>query len=186
MTMTERNTLLRSMHDLGAAAWFGGNLMGAVGLNGASGVVADPTDRIRTASAGWAAWSPVNLVAIGSHLVGGLGLLAANKARVAAQEGVSESTTLKTAVTVAALGTTLVNGILGAKIAKGVSAPASSGVSPSSTTPSDIASAQRMQRILQWVTPALVGTVIVLGAQQGELQRPVEVKKGILGRLSGR
>jgi len=26
--MSERNTLLRSMHDVGAAAWFGGSLMG--------------------------------------------------------------------------------------------------------------------------------------------------------------
>ncbi|MCX4721910.1 hypothetical protein [Streptomyces virginiae] len=31
--MPERNTVLRSMHDLGLAAWFGGSLMGAVGLN---------------------------------------------------------------------------------------------------------------------------------------------------------
>ncbi len=32
--MTERNTCLRSAHDLGLAAWFGGAPMGAVGLNG--------------------------------------------------------------------------------------------------------------------------------------------------------
>jgi hypothetical protein len=29
------NTLSRSLHDLGLATWFGGSLMGAVGLNGA-------------------------------------------------------------------------------------------------------------------------------------------------------
>ncbi|CAM5474167.1 hypothetical protein SSPIM334S_01561 [Streptomyces spiroverticillatus] len=34
--MTERNTFLRSAHDLGLAAWFGGSLMGAVGVNGAA------------------------------------------------------------------------------------------------------------------------------------------------------
>ena len=28
------NTLARSIHDLGLATWFGGSLMGAVGLNG--------------------------------------------------------------------------------------------------------------------------------------------------------
>src|SRR5580693_7837599 len=33
---SNRNTIIRSMHDLGAAAWFGGTLMGAVGVNGAS------------------------------------------------------------------------------------------------------------------------------------------------------
>jgi hypothetical protein len=34
--MSERNTAVRSLHDLGLAAWFGGSLMGAVGLNGAA------------------------------------------------------------------------------------------------------------------------------------------------------
>src|SRR4051812_21266058 len=34
--LSERNTLVRSLHDLGLAAWFGGSLMGAVGLNGAA------------------------------------------------------------------------------------------------------------------------------------------------------
>ena len=31
--MTADNTVSRSLHDLGLAAWFGGSLMGAVGLN---------------------------------------------------------------------------------------------------------------------------------------------------------
>jgi hypothetical protein len=33
---SSRNTVVRSMHDVGAAGWFGGSLMGAVALNGAS------------------------------------------------------------------------------------------------------------------------------------------------------
>jgi hypothetical protein len=35
--MAQVNTVARSLHDLGLAAWFGGSLMGAVGLNGAAG-----------------------------------------------------------------------------------------------------------------------------------------------------
>ncbi|MCU1361098.1 MAG: hypothetical protein JWN99_2387, partial [Ilumatobacteraceae bacterium] len=31
--MAETNTLSRSLHDVGLAAWFGGTLFGAVGLN---------------------------------------------------------------------------------------------------------------------------------------------------------
>jgi hypothetical protein len=31
--MAQDNTLARSLHDVGLAAWFGGSLMGAVGLN---------------------------------------------------------------------------------------------------------------------------------------------------------
>ena len=34
--MSERNTVLRSMHDTGLAGWSGGSLMGAAGLNGAA------------------------------------------------------------------------------------------------------------------------------------------------------
>jgi hypothetical protein len=56
------NTLARSLHDLGLAAWFGGSLMGAVGLNGAAAVVDRPQQRLRVANAGWARWTPVNLV----------------------------------------------------------------------------------------------------------------------------
>ena len=41
--MSERNTIVRLMHDLGAAAWFGGSLMGAVGLNGAATPPTPPT-----------------------------------------------------------------------------------------------------------------------------------------------
>jgi len=36
--MSERNTVLRSMHDIGLAGWSGGPLIGAVGL----GTVDDP------------------------------------------------------------------------------------------------------------------------------------------------
>ena len=71
--MPSRNTVIRSLHDLGAAAWFGGSLMGAVGLNGAADAVRDPQDRARVASLGWAKWAPVNAAAIGAHLVGGGG-----------------------------------------------------------------------------------------------------------------
>lgn len=54
VTNSNGNTVAGSMIDLGLAAWFGGALMGAVGLTGAANHVRDPYDRARTASAGWA------------------------------------------------------------------------------------------------------------------------------------
>ena len=53
--MSERNTALRPMHDTGLAGWFGGPLMGAVGLGtvddpvltGALLVVSSPADELR-------------------------------------------------------------------------------------------------------------------------------------------
>ena len=57
---------------------------------------------------------------------------------------------------------------------------------PSSDTPEDVASAQRQLRYLQWALPVLTGTVVVLGAQQGEQQRPREILTGFGNKLAGR
>src|ERR671918_2272623 len=105
-TMTVDNTLSRSLHDLGLATWFGGSLMGAVGLNGAAAGVEEPKQRLRVANAGWDRWTPVNLAGIAGHLAGGAVLLGANKGRVAGQQGVAQATAVKTALTVLALGAT--------------------------------------------------------------------------------
>ena len=86
--MTQRNTIVRTLHDVGLAAWLGGSLAGAVGINGAASAVPESKQRLPVASAGWARWSPVNLAAITAHLVGGAGVLYANKGRVAHQRGV--------------------------------------------------------------------------------------------------
>jgi hypothetical protein len=67
-------TVVRSLHDLGLAAWFGGTLAGAVAINGAAADVPDREQRLRVANAGWARWTPVNPAAIAAHLVGGAGL----------------------------------------------------------------------------------------------------------------
>ena len=82
---------------------------------------------------------------------------------------------IKSVLTVAAVATTVYSGILGAKIAgEGGSAPVEGGTVPSAGTPDEVARAQQQQRILQWVTPALTGGIIILGAQQGEQQRASE------------
>ncbi|MEW1957805.1 hypothetical protein [Kineococcus sp. NPDC059986] len=79
--MGERQTVIRSLHDIGLAAWFGGSLFGAVGLNGASAAVGDPSDRTHVAALGWARWAPVNAAALAAHSVGAIGLLSANRGR---------------------------------------------------------------------------------------------------------
>ena len=78
----DQHTVLRSMHDLGLAAWFGGNLMGAVGLNKAAAAARDSTERTRLSSIGWAAWAPVQGAAIAAHLIGSVGMLRADRGRV--------------------------------------------------------------------------------------------------------
>lgn len=77
-------TTFRTMRDIGAAAWFGGALMGATGLNAAADEVTDPADRDRVVSAGWARWTPIFRVAAATHLLGSLGMLAQDRSRGAA------------------------------------------------------------------------------------------------------
>jgi len=101
--MAADHTVSRSLHDLGLAAWFGGSLMGAVGLNGAAAQVEEPKQRLRVATAGWNRWTPVNLAGIAAHLAGGAVLLGANKGRLASQRGVGRATVVKAALTGAAL-----------------------------------------------------------------------------------
>lgn len=177
--MSRRNTVIRSLHDLGAAAWFGGSLMGAVGVNGAAAAVTDSHDRARVASVGWAKWAPVNAGAIGAHLVGGAGILLANRGRAAHQAGVRSNTVTKIVVTGAALATTTYSGVLGTKIAKGSGEHTHGATEPSSQTPPSVAKAQQQQKYLQWATPVLTGILVILGAQQGEQQRPAEIAAGL-------
>lgn len=175
---SSRNTLIRSMHDLGAAAWFGGSLAGAIGINGAASDIEDPAERAKIASNGWARWSPVNAAAIGAHALGGLGLILANRNRVRGQAGVTSNTVIKTAITGLAMATTAYSGILGSKVATADDATSAGATNPSEETPSDVATVQRQLNVLQWVNPALTGLIVILGAQQGEQQRPKEQKVG--------
>jgi hypothetical protein len=172
---SNRNTIIRSLHDVGGAAWFGGSLMGAVAVNGLSKDLKDPGERAAIASDGWARWAPVSAAAIGAHLVGGAGILLANRDRVRNQPGAGANTVIKTVLTVAALGTTAYSGLLGAKIAKeSGSAPVEGGTVPDEETPDKVTALQQQQRVLQWATPALTAGIIILGAQQGEQQRASE------------
>ncbi|MFF3349394.1 hypothetical protein [Streptomyces sp. NPDC002779] len=180
--MSERNTAIRSLHDLGLAAWFGGSLMGAVGLNGAAqDEGGTELSRDRISSSGWAKWTPVNAAAIGAHLFGGGGLLAVNAHRVAAQQGVGASTAAKTVITAAALAATAYARILGKKV------ELASSTDPDSTEkaakhPIDLDKARRQLATAQWAVPALTGCLVVLNALHGEQQRPSEQMPGMWER----
>ena len=170
--MSERQTLIRSLHDVGLAAWFGGSLMGDIGLNGAAAAAKDPTERLKLASVGWAKWAPVQWAAMAIHGVGGVGLILGNKARLLKQPEARTNTYIKLAVTGAAIATTVYNGVLGAQQAKHSEEPVEGATEASGASSDKLKSVQRQQKIVQWVTPALTLVLLVLAAQQGEQQRP--------------
>ena len=181
--MAERNTLAHFLHDAGLAAWFGGTLMGAIGVNGAAADVDDPRQRARVANAGWARWTPVNAVAIGAHLFGGAQLLKENKGRVATQQGVLANTNTKLALTAAALGATAYSRVLGKKMQAAGDVPVAGGTSPSTTTPADVAKAQKQLNALQWAIPGLTGAMLASSSLHEEQQRPSQVVSGVLKGL---
>jgi hypothetical protein len=164
------------------AAPGGGSLAGAVGFNGAAADVPDEKLRLRVANAAWARWTPVNFVGIAAHLVGGAGLLYANRGRVAAQQGVAASTVAKAVLTGAALGVTAYSRALGKKLEAADGEPVEGGTEPSPMTSPDIAKVQRRLKVCQWLVPGLTAGLHVLNALHGEQQRPQQQLPGILAQ----
>ena len=80
-----RNTISRSLHDVGLAAWFGGTTANAVALNPAAAQAGDSSSTGAVANAGWDRWTPVNATAIGLHVLGSIGQLGGNAGRVHAR-----------------------------------------------------------------------------------------------------
>ncbi len=181
--MSERNTLAHFLHDAGLAAWFGGSLMGAVGVNGAAADVDDPRQRARVANAGWSRWTPFNALAIGAHLFGGAQLLRANKGRVQTQKGVLANTNVKMGLTAAALGATGYARIAGQKMIKAGDVPVAGGTAALPSTPPEVAKAQKQLKALQWAIPGLTGAIIASSALHEEQQRPSQIVKGSLKGL---
>jgi hypothetical protein len=188
----KQNTLARALHDVGLAAWFGGALMGAVGLNGASREVRDPAERTRVANSGWGRWTPVSLAAITLHYLGLVQLAQANKSRLAAQQGVGTATFVKAGLGTAAMATTVYARLLGQKVMeaeadaaqRGDELPTAAATTPAQATPYDVRQVQRQLRVAQWAVPALTGAVLIADAKLSEQQRPMVTGKGLLKRLT--
>lgn len=125
--MSDTNIPSRVLHDLGLAAWFGGTLANAVALNRAAGQTSNYSSAGRVANVGWDAWAPVNAVAIGAHLIGSVGQLQGNKARLVDQRGVASMSVVKTLLTVAALGATAYSRVLGRRVSQNTDVPVESG-----------------------------------------------------------
>lgn len=179
----DQNTVARTLHDLGLGIWFGGSLMGAVGLNRASAEVKDPSDRGRVANSGWARWTPINLAGIAAYLAGSVQLTRANKGRLIGQKGVGRLSMAKTVLTGLALAGTGYARVLGQRSMQQGDVPVQDGTTPLPETPPHVASALRQLKLLQYAIPAHVAALIAISAKMGEQQRPTRVARGIVGRL---
>ena len=174
-----RNTLSRSLHDLGLAAWFGGTLANAVALNPAAAEAGSDSRTGAVANEGWDRWTPVNAAAIGAHLVGSVGQLIGNRSRVAQQQGAGGMSLVKTVLTAAALGVTAYSRSLGKVVSQSGATPSKKGTKAAKRAKTDVAAAQAKLDQLQWVVPALTGALVAVSSYAGEQQRPAEVARGV-------
>ncbi|WP_349257892.1 hypothetical protein [Iamia sp.] len=179
-----RDVTVRVVHDASLAAWFGGSLMGVIGLNGAAAQVRDETDRARVAAIGWSRWQPVNTVAAGAHVLAGIGITRANRGRIVSQKGVATVATSKAALTGLALAAHAYAAWLGNQVGDAGDAPVEGATEPAPETPESAAGPQQRLRVVQWTVPVLTGALVVLNAVMGEHQRPVPVARGVLDRLT--
>lgn len=177
---------VRVVHDGSLAMWFGGSLMGAVGLDGAAAEVRDETDRARVAAIGRHRWRPFGAGAALAHVVSGVGITRANRGRIAAQREVGSLAATKAVLTGLALAADVYAARLGRRAAMASGEPVDGATEPTPATSDEAAAAQRRLRLVQWTVPALTGSLVVITAVMGEHQRPAAVASGVLGRLDPR
>ena len=67
--MTLISTAVRATHLVTNAAWFGGSLFGAVGLNPAARRAGSTREQVDVSGEGWERWGPVQGATIGLHLL---------------------------------------------------------------------------------------------------------------------
>lgn len=159
--------MLHIAHDVSLAAWFGGALMGAIGLNGATIEVDDHTQRTRVANAGWFRWAPVVGVAVLVHLVASamLGRLPI-RAFDAGRSGSRRLRGVRAGATALAVASTIGTGVAGERVARGGDVPVATAVIPIAATPPEVAGAQRLLRRAQWMVPGSTAALWVLEGMQ--------------------
>jgi hypothetical protein len=159
------STAVRATHLVTNAAWFGGSLMGAVGLNPAARRPDTQRERIEVSGTGWERWGPVQGGSIALHLLSGVAILADNRNRVVAHPPTTVAVAAKTALTGAAIASSAAAYVYGERLGK------ASGEDGHAEDPEAADRARRKLAWLQWTTPGLTGSLLVLDAQLGEQQR---------------
>ena len=188
---TSSHVVAQSVHDLGAALWFGGTVMGVAGVNKAGNDLRDPLDKVRVAESAWRRFAPVQWAGIAAVLGAGTQLTQASRGRLATQHGWARAGGTKAAVAVAGAAASAFAAYSGNKIGQLTEQAARSGQqldvqdasTPSAQTPPDIVRWQRRQRAAQYLVPLTSGANIVLNAYLVQTYRPAATARGLLRRV---
>ena len=178
-------------HDLGAALWFGGSVMGVAGVNKSGADLRDGIDKVRVAESAWRRFAPVQWLGIGAVLVAGSRLTWESKGRLAVQHGIGQAGAAQAAVAVAGAAATGFAAWSGNRIGRlteraderGERFDTEDATIPTVQTPPDLAKWQRRQRVAQYLVPVLAGANIVLNAYLTQHYRLGVTIAGIARRL---
>ena len=181
----------QAIHDLGAALWFGGSVMGAAGVNKAGQDLRDGVDKVRVAESAWRRFAPAQWLGIGTVLVAGSRLTWESKGRLVVQYGLGRAGAAQAALAVAGAGATAYAAWSGTRIGqlteraheRGEPFDTTDATVPNAGTPPEVKVWQRRQRVAQYLVPVLAGANIVLNAYLTQQYRPGATLAGIARRL---
>lgn len=187
----DSHVLAQSVHDLGAALWFGGSVMGVAGVNKAGNDLRDGVDKVRVAESAWQRFAPAQWTGIAAVLLAGSQLTRASRGRLVAQHGWARAGGTKAAVAVLGAGASAYAAYTGRKIGqlteaaqqRGALVDVQDATTPNSQTPPEVATWQRRQKIGQYLVPALSGANIVLNSYLVQTYRPGATAEGLLRRV---
>jgi putative copper export protein len=191
MTDDNSQVLSQAVHDLGAALWFGGSVMGVAGVNKSGNDLHDGMDKIRVAASAWNRFAPAQWLGIAAVLVAGTQLTRGSKGRLAVQQPFSSAGTAKAAIAVAGAAATAFAAYSGQKVGKlaeqaqhrGEPVDVQDATIPTEKTPAELAAWQRRQRVAQYLVPVLSGANVVLGSYLVQQYRPTAAARGLVRRL---
>ena len=69
----DSRVVAQAVHDLGAALWFGGSVMGVAGVNKSGADLRDGVDKVRVAESAWRRFAPMQWLGIGAVMIAGRG-----------------------------------------------------------------------------------------------------------------
>ena len=191
MSNDDSHVLAQAVHDLGAALWFGGAVMGVAGVNKSGNDLRDPLDKVRVAESAWQRFAPVEWAGVAAVLLAGSQLTRASSGRLATQHGWARAGGTKAAVAVAGAAATAFAAYSGQRIGQLTEQAAASGRSvdvqdastPNAQTPPELATWQRRQRVSQVLVPLLSGANVVLNAYLVQTYRPGATARGLVRTL---
>ena len=187
----DSHTVAQSVHDLGAALWFGGSVMGVAGVNKSGADLRDGVDKVRVAESAWQRFAPAQWLGIGAVVVAGSRLTLMSKGRLALQHGVGRAGAAQAATAVAGIVATAFAAYSGSRIgklteqanARGEGVDVHDATIPNAETPPEVATWQRRQRVAQYLVPLFAGANIVLNAYLTQQYRPGRTVAGVARRL---